>query len=91
MAGVTNSTGEVVGSGDLWEAGRFGRARLVTLRAQLGGVGVLGNYRTGGVCVFALRAVASFAGNPGVFPFGLCLVDIHVADFTKLVSGVNGG
>ena len=91
MAGVTDCTREVVGSRDLWEARWFGRAGLVTLRAQLGGVGVLWNYRTGVVCVFALWAVASFAGNPGVFAFGFGLVDVHVADFTKLVSGVNGG
>jgi len=69
---------------------RFGRTSFMTLRAKHGRVR-LGRYDGEILGVLGLRAMASLAGDSGMFAFGLLLEDIDVAGFTGLVPGVDDG
>lgn len=77
----------MIGRDDLGKSLGLGAVGLVTAGTDDGGVGQLWLYRGRIVSVFALRSVASLAGNVGVTAQSLLVYDVGVAGFTDVMSG----
>jgi hypothetical protein len=90
MAQIANQSGGMFLGIYLREPLRLGRTSFMTLGAKHGRIR-LGRYDGEVLGVLGLRAMASLAGDSGMFAFGLLREDIDVTGFAGLVPGVDNG
>ena len=91
MARIAEHAAGVLGGGHLREGRRLGRILFVTLAAEVGDIGELGDVGGGVVCMLREGTVAGFAGDVGVLTGGAGFGLVIVAQNALVLASVSDG